>query len=283
MKINEKLINSINKLPTLPTIFTAITEAIEDPYTTNTKLANIILTDQSTTLKILKVANSPLYGFHGKIDSISDAILYIGRNEVKDIVFTLSVISMFSKEIKIKGFRPVDFWAHSIAVGVISRNVANAIGEKKLENYFLSGVLHDIGKIIFLEYAGEDYKKVFELVKEKNCLIKEAEKEILGITHEEVGKLLAEKWRIPESIQDVILFHDNCVKSNTSNNNLLISIVHLSNILSHILELGYSGYDIIPKPNTLIWDTLKIKKGTLTELKEKFINDYTSTVKLIML
>lgn len=167
MSISEKLINSINNLPTLPTLYNVITEAIEDPYSTNTKLANIILTDQSTTMKVLKVANSPLYGFHGKIDSISDAILYIGRNEIKNIVLTLSIISSFSKKINLKRFRPIDLWAHSIAVGVISRNIAQALGEKKLENYFLAGILHDIGKIIFLEYAVEEYKKVFELAKKK--------------------------------------------------------------------------------------------------------------------
>ncbi|MDF1611293.1 HDOD domain-containing protein [Stygiobacter electus] len=281
MNISEKLINSINNLPTLPTLYNVITEAIEDPYSTNTKLANIILTDQSTTMKVLKVANSPLYGFHGKIDSISDAILYIGRNEIKNIVLTLSIISSFSKRINLKGFRPIDLWAHSIAVGVISRNIAQALGEKKLENYFLAGILHDIGKIIFLEYAVEEYKKVFELAKKKEIIINDAEKQILGINHEEIGQLLAKKWRIPETIQNVILYHSKGSILKTPD--FLVSIVHLSNIIAHILELGYSGYDIIQQPSPIIWDTLKIKKGMITSLKDKIINDYTNTVKLIIL
>ncbi|MBI5807936.1 MAG: HDOD domain-containing protein [Ignavibacteriales bacterium] len=279
--LEEKIIVSINNLPTLPTIYTTIAEAIEDPSTTNLKLANLISTDQASAFKILKVVNSPLYGFHGKIDSISQAIMYLGRNEVKNIIFALSVMSTFSKDRYIKGLRPVDLWAHSIGVGVISRNVGLEIGEKKIENYFLAGVLHDIGKIIFLEFVTQEYQKVVDLATLKNYKINEAENEILGLDHERAGKLLAEKWRIPQSLQDIILYHSNGKIGNSTNK--LLSTVHLANIIAKIIGFGFAGDHIISRPEPMIWDELKLKEGAIKSMKNKFLDDYSHAIKTMLL
>lgn len=279
--LEEKIIVSINNLPTLLTIYTTIAEAIEDPSTTNLKLANLISTDQASAFKILKVVNSPLYGFHGKIDSISQAIMYLGRNEVKNIIFALSVMSTFSKDRYIKGLRPVDLWAHSIGVGVISRNVGLEIGEKKIENYFLAGVLHDIGKIIFLEFVTQEYQKVVDLATLKNYKINEAENEILGLDHERAGKLLAEKWRIPQSLQDIILYHSNGKIGNSTNK--LLSTVHLANIIAKIIGFGFSGDHIISRPEPMIWDELKLKEGAIKSMKNKFLDDYSHAIKTMLL
>lgn len=281
MDFSEKIRSSVNNLPTLPTIYSQLAEAMEDPLATNDKIAKIISSDQSSAFKVLKVANSPLYGLHGKIDSISQALMYLGHNEVKNIIFALSVIKVFSKEKSVKGLRPVDLWAHSIGVGVITRNLGQAIGEKHIENFFLAGIFHDIGKIIFLEFAVKEYQKVIDLVLEKNCRIKDAEKEIFGIDHAAAGQILADKWRLPQNIQDIILHHHSGHKSQTTNT--LLASVHLANILAHILGFGFSGDNMIPQPSTIVWDTLKLQRGALLTLKDKFIDDYSHTIKLMLM
>lgn len=278
MNFSERIKNSINNLPTLPTIFSQLSEAMEDPLVTNEKISRIISSDQSSAFKVLKVANSPLFGLHGKIDTITQAIMYLGHNEIKNIVLALSVMKIFSKDKNVKGLRPVDLWAHSIGVGVITRNIGLSIGEKSVENYFLAGIFHDIGKIIFLEYDAKEYQKVIDLVTQKNCRIREAEKEVFGIDHSIAGKILAEKWRLPNTIQDIIEFHHDCRKET----NKLLAAVHLGNILAHALNFGFAGDNIISKPNEEIWPVLNLQRGMILTSKVKFIEDYTNTIKSIL-
>lgn len=280
MDFSDRIKSSINNLPTLPTIYSQISEAMEDEMATNDKIAKIISSDQSSAFKVLKVANSPLYGLHGKIDSISQALMYLGHNEVKNIVFALSIMNIFSKDKNVRGLRPVDLWAHSIGVGVITRNLGIAIGEKNIENYFLAGIFHDIGKIIFLEFAVKEYQRVVDLVVEKNCPIRDAEKEVFGIDHAAAGQILAEKWKLPQSIQDTIYNHHLVMKSNKTIP--LLASVHLANIIAHILGFGFGGDNLIAQPNPIVWDVLSLRRGILISLKEKFLEDYSQTIKLLL-
>jgi len=281
MDFSERIRNSVNNLPTLPTIFTQLSEAMEDEFASNEKISRIISSDQASAFKVLKVANSPLYGLHGKIDTITQALMYLGYNEVKNIVFALSIMKVFSKDKIVKGFRPVDLWAHSIGVGVVNRNIGVLTGERNIENYFLTGIFHDIGKIIFLEFAVKDYQKVIDLVAEKNCRIKDAEKEVFGIDHSDAGQVLAEKWRLPQSIQDIIKHHHHGTKGKDVSK--LLASVHLSNIVAHAMGFGFSGDYIIPQPNPEIWKTLNLKKNFLMTYKDKIREDYSQTIKLMLM
>lgn len=280
MDIIEKIFSGVSNLPTLPTVYSMLSEAIEDPNTNTEKLAQIISSDQVSSFKILKVANSPFYGFHGRIDTISQAILYLGFNEVRNIVFALSVINFFSKDKLLLHFRPVDFWAHSIGVGIATRMVGSAIGEKKLENYFLAGIFHDIGKLLFFEFAHKEYAAVLELVENRRLRIKDAEVEIFGVDHARVGQMLAEKWKLPQSIQDAIFYHHTGVMGNQTN--YMVASVHLGNILARILELGYAGDNLVPEPNIKVWDSIKVPKETFTNMKHRLKEDFELTVRLML-
>ncbi len=280
MDLIDKIFNTVNNLPTLPTVYSTLSEAIEDPNTNTERLAQIISSDQVSSFKILRVANSPFYGFHGRIDTISQAILYLGFNEVRNIVFALSVINFFSKDKLLLHFRPVDFWAHSIGVGIATRMIGSAAGEKKLENYFLAGIFHDIGKLLFFEYAHKEYASVLELLESKQLRIKDAEVEIFGVDHARVGQMLAEKWKLPESIQDAIFYHHTGVVRNQSNN--LVASVHLGNIVARIMELGYAGDNLIPEPNYKIWETIKIPNGAFTNMRKSLKEDFELTVRLML-
>ncbi len=280
MDIIDKILSGVHNLPTLPTIYTAIFEAMEDPTITSEKLARIISTDQVTAFKLLKVANSPFYGFYGRIDTISQAVLYLGFNEVRNIVLALSVINFFSKNKIILHFRPVDFWAHSIGVGIATRLVGEAIGEKKLENYFLGGIFHDIGKLIFFELAHKEYVNALEIVENNNIRIKDAEIEVFGIDHARVGQILAEKWKLPLSIQNVIFYHHKGIIEDKQD--LLIASVHIGDILARIMEFGYAGDNLIPEPNPEIWNFLKVPSGTFSSMQTNLKENFESTVRLML-
>ena len=276
----EIIIQNIKNLQTLPTIYTSISEALKDPLVTPEKLAQIISIDQVSSVKILKVANSPFYGFRGRIDTISQAILYLGFDEIKNIIFALSVVNIFTKDREILNFRPTDLWAHSIAVGIGTRLIGSAIGEKELENYFLAGIIHDIGKLLFIEFLPKDYGKVLKLVEEKNCYIKEAEFEVLGMDHCKAGQMLAEKWKLPAGLQDAILLHHAGIKANQTSK--LIASVHIADILATALELGKCGDNMIPEPNYKVWEIVKLPKGFFPSIRKKLIDDFNQTVRVML-
>lgn len=280
MSLMEKIVDTVKNLPTLPTVFAAISDAMENPRTTNEQLAKIISSDQASAFKVLKVANSPFYGFRSKVDTISQAIFYIGFTEVKNIVFALSVINFFSKEKSKISLHPVDLWAHAIGVGIAARNIGKGIGVKQLENYFLAGVLHDVGKIIFLEFAQEDYKQVLDLVEKENCLIREAEFKVFGIDHSRVGNMLAEKWKLPSSITDTINYHHSGISGRE--NLLLVSSVHVADIIARTLQFGFAGDNLIPQPNPRVWEVLKLNKGYLPAIRNKMEEDYKHLVSLML-
>ena len=280
MDITSKIFNSINNLPTLPTVYTTISEAMEDPNINSDKIAKIISTDQVSSFKILKVANSPFYGFHGKMDTISKAILYLGFNEVKNIIFALSVINFFSKDKLFARFSPLDFWAHSIGVGIATRLIGSESKEKNLENYFLAGIFHDIGKLLFFEFARKEYTDVLEVVESKKCRIKDAELEVLGVDHAKIGQLLAEKWKLPQIIQHAILYHHIGTVAGIPDK--LVGSVHIGNILARILEMGFGGDNIIPEPNTNVWEILSLSNHFFTNSRKSLKNDFEQTVRLML-
>ena len=267
-------------MPTLPTVYTKLADAIDDPTVTIDQLSKIISSDQSSVFKILKVANSPFYGFRGKVDTISQALLYLGFNEVKNIIFALSVTNLFSKEKQIIGFSPIDLWSHAIGVGILTRLLGAVAREKNLENYFLAGIFHDIGKLVFMEFAPKEYQKAVQLANTKNIRISQAETEIFGGDHASAGYLLAEKWKLPSSIQKVVLNHHDFVEDEQYN--LLMASIYLGNILAKALRLGFDGDNIIPKPNLKIWDILKLNPGFLYSIKNSITEDYNHAVRLIL-
>jgi HD-like signal output (HDOD) protein len=274
MKPIDNLIEKIGGLPTLPTIFAKISQAVADPNVNITKLAKLISSDQATAIKILKVVNSTGFGLLNKVNTISDAIMYLGFNEVKNIVYALSVMNQFRPNMHITLLAPVDLWSHSIAVGIISRLIAAKSGETKLENYFLGGIFHDIGKLFLYQYASEDYDKALKLANEKQCLIKDAELAVLGIDHMRIGKLLADKWNLPDYLSDVLLYHNSGICENE--NKKLVASIHIGDIVARFLELGKPGDDLVPHPNPKVWEVLNLPEDYFQQIRIKLVFDHSS-------
>ena len=276
MDLLERLNNDIKSLPTLPTIFDSISQTLRDPMLTPEKLAGVIATDQASVVKVLRVANSPFYGFRGKIDTITKAVFCLGFKEVQNLIFALAVMNLFSQDKIIKGFHPKDFWRHSISVGIISRFIAAASGEKALENFFLAGVLHDIGKLIFMEFAFEEYKKVVEYAKSNNVSIKNAEFEIFGFDHTNVGKLIAEKWKLPLTFINSIHYHHVGMAGNDPDKT--VACVHIADITSKLLSHGNSGDEVVQEPNPKVWELLNIPSGYFSSMRINIREDFENTI-----
>lgn len=281
MEIVDKLLQGVDDFPTLPTIYTTLSDVMANPLSTANHAAEVILRDQSSAAKVLKTANSSIYGFRGKIDTISQAIFYIGFDEVKNIVLALSIIDLFGKSKIIDNLNPVDLWKHSIAVGVTTRIIGLNIKVDKIENFFISGILHDVGKLLFLRNMEEEYSKTINYALEKRITIREAEAELLGMTHTVAGELIAEKWKLPLSIRNAIRHH--YIGEVNGRPDKLTACVHLANTLCQMLHLGESGHEIVKEPNIEVWKTLNLPKNFFSNVIPKILLDFEESLTLFQL
>lgn len=276
-----KKVENFDNFPTLPTIYYKLVDALSDNSTTIKDLSKLISTDISLSIKILRIVNSSIYGLSTKISSIDKAIFHIGFRELKNIILSTKIIEAFSDLYSTSKFDLVDFWKHSIAVGVISRIIAKNLGQKNLDEYLLSGITHDIGKLVIYKLVGSHYNSAILLAEEDNITLLDAETKIYGINHQEIGMRLAEKWNLDQNIINVIAYHSNGLVE--SKYNQLLGVVHISNILSKLLELGNSGCNIIAQPNHLLWRRINISNFNKFDFLNQIKIDYGQAKEILII
>ncbi len=272
MLTEKRVIQAINSVPTLPTVYQNIVRVMSDKHSTVDDIAQVISKDQAASVKVLKVANSPLFGISRTITSIRDAIMYLGFVEVRNIVIALSVINIMEKNKKFKTFKPRDFWRHSLAVGVASRMIASFFDKSVLDKVFLAGILHDIGKLVLLAFFEDEYVNVIDYINERQVFLVEAEKKVLGFTHCDIGQKLLTKWNLSNYLVNAVTYHESGMIDGKFDP--VVASVHLANIYARALRLGNPGDELIPKPNSELWQYVNLAPDFFTthaaELKEHF-------------
>lgn len=266
----EKLLE-IQELATLPTVTTKILQQIEDNNVDIRNVAHTIETDAPLTAKVLKVANSAIYGLRTPVASISQAIITIGLNRLANIVIGVSIFSRFMLHSQQQAKQLMEkFWWHSASVGIVSKSLSNRIGKNYKEFEFIGGLLHDFGKLILMQYKLSDYVKVLELTSNEGLLDTEAEKKVFGVDHLEVGYFISQKWKLPSPLVNIIGYHSklNRMKEDIE----LASIIRFSDLLCEMWGADfYEGHQIINFEEQPSWKILKEKFPELNELDlEKF-------------
>ena len=204
-EIKQRLDN-IKDIPSIPTIASEVLRAMEDPLAGAKQTARIIDKDQSLTAKILRRANSPLYGFSRQVSTIDVAVMVLGNDSIREIIMSYIVQGFFSK-VNITVFNIMHFWEYSLYSASASRILARRLKYKLAGEAFIAGLMHDIGIMIIAEFFTEEYIDIKELVENKNKSLIDAENLILGITHQEIGYWFAEKWNLPKNLCESILNH----------------------------------------------------------------------------
>jgi putative nucleotidyltransferase with HDIG domain len=226
-----KRLDRIEDLPTLPAIAMEVNNMLLDYDTTINKLSSTIEKDQAMVSKILKLVNSAFFGLRGKISNIHHAIVVLGFNTIRNAVVSISIIKALSIKEHLDGFDITDFWKHSLAVAVTSKTIADKTGIHSADNCFVTGLLHDIGKIVLLEHFKDLFQKVWLAARENGRSFYEAEKSLIQIDHARIGGYLARKWQLPVALVDAIRWHHE-IKPNVNDRDLLM-IVHAADIIAN--------------------------------------------------
>lgn len=235
-----KRLQNISQLPTIPKVITELSKLFNNPSTSITQLSNVIEKDQALTLRVLSVANSPLYGIQREINSLHAAILILGNQELRSIVTALGIKSSF-KMTSSDNFNFYEFWLHSMVVGIAAKRITKELGFNFDGDSFIAGILHDFGLLVLHEFLQDSYEEILLFASEYNIDILEAEYKVLGLSHQEIGNFLAKKWSLTSTLNDSLTFHHRPAES--VKNNYLTSIIHIADYATQKLQIGNFFWD----------------------------------------
>jgi HD-like signal output (HDOD) protein len=254
-------------LPTLPVIINNIIVTAKSDKSSANDLARIISNDQALSARVLKIANSPYYGLPKKIDSITRAIVVIGFREIVSIALGSGIFKTFSSNKNDALLDMNDLWKHSIGVGFASRLIEQKTGVEAQESTMLMGLLHDIGKIVFLIYFPEEYAEVLEKQRAKRVSLHIVEKELLEIDHAEMAYLLMKQWNFPDSISLPIRSYHNLAECPVEYMNRGM-IIHVGDYVCHRAEIGHST-NLFPEKSEEVFSAIGLSLEQVEELAVK--------------
>lgn len=260
----QRIVERVKDLPTLPRTVLKISELVNDPKSSAKDLAKVITDDQVLTARLLKLVNSSFYGFPQRISTVTGAIVLLGFDAIRNLLLTTSVFGLFANQSGKERFGMERFWDHSLGCAVGAKAIGDYIRYDKVEELFVSGLLHDIGKIVELLFLPEDFEKIIALVERENLLMIDAENRLLDYTHAEVGALLAEKWNMSSKLVNVIAHHHQPGQAGRFTRET--GIVHLADILCRALDMGSGGDQKIPALDEGAWDLLQLNESAIEEI-----------------
>ncbi len=257
IKAFRNRVENISALPTVPTVLQKLLTLMENPRVALRDISTFISNDPALTTKVLKMVNSPIYGFPGRISSVNQAVVLLGLNVVKGLLLGVSVFDLMQKAM-------MGLWEHSLGCAVLARLIAKKKGHKEPEEVSIDGLLHDIGKVILALQFPKDYEKMMFEAETRNITINEAEREHFPATHASAGAWLAQKWSFPRHLIDVIEYHHKPNLSKTAT--LETAIVHLSDVILRARGYGFAGDRLVPAVNTAAWDLLALSDEDIREI-----------------
>jgi len=268
----RRIIARVEDLPTLPRTVLRITELVNDPRASAKDLSIIITDDQVLTARLLKLVNSSFYGFPQRVSTVTGAIVLLGFDAIRNLLLTTSVLDLFPARSAQVRRNQEQLWDHSLACAIGAKTIGNFLRHDKLEELFVAGLLHDIGKIVEMMFLPDEFARITERVRAEGVLISSAEQDLLGCTHADIGRLLAERWNLPAKLVGVIARHHT--PSAAEAFAMEASVVHLADIFTRAIDLGSGGDDKVPPLDKAAWELLKLKTGAVDAIMASMLTEF---------
>jgi putative nucleotidyltransferase with HDIG domain len=211
----KQLIAQMDCLPSVPSLLNEITEKLQDESCSLDEVGAIISKDIAMAAKLLKLVNSAFFGLRRQISDPSDAATYLGLEIIKALVLAVNAFSTFEGR-KSGPISLETLWTHSIEVASSAKRIAQVVNAPKaiLDECFIAGMLHDIGKLALAANLPEEYSKIFTLAKDTGIPLHAAEESVLGASHADVGGYLLSLWGLPPAVVDAISYHHEPSRGN---------------------------------------------------------------------
>ena len=256
--LNRK-VGELHNLPAMPAVLRSLSECLSQDaeMVSIDKVVDLISYDKSLAGQCLRMANSALFQRKSNIASIREAVVALGIRNIRDLVYSVSLPKLFAGTKH--GMAPVTFWRHALGTALISQHFAYRLGIKPQERFYLAGLLHDIGILVNALLFPKEFGEILEAARESETPLCEVEQRVLGFTHCESGRILADIWKLPEDVCSAIEFHHQL--PDEEHDPETVAVVYLADLLCRLRGLGYGyyearGFDLASEPS---WQLLAAK------------------------
>lgn len=272
MKEVERLIEETCDLPTIPTVALKVMDLVGLDTTSAIDIQAVIEKDSGLAGRVLKISNSALYGCRSSITNLSQAIMIMGFSILKAVVIAASTRNIYKRF----GITEKFLWEHSIVNGLASRQISLHIGFGKVEEAFLAGLMHDVGKVVINNTYPNQYQQLVSRVYTEGLDFAEAETEVFGFNHLDVGWLLAKKWKLPDEMSAAIRYHHDFTLQPDPLLAHFAAIVNLSNGISRFIGVGGEFQRGVQFEHMESFHYLGLKNENMMKLVEKTQDEYQS-------
>ena len=268
-------LKQIKEVPTLPQVAFKLIVLISENNSSVREIARLIEDDPPLVAKILRLVNSGYYSLRNEVKNIRQAVVLIGLEELRNLLFALSVFSTFYHIKENEHFSFLKFWKHSAATGKVAAVLSKYLDLNLTHTVFIGGLLHDFGRLVLQLYFQEEYLQAFHYSVEHHIPLYQAEREALNFAHDEAGYWLAKQWNLPEDLALIIRDHHRVipewVKENTA-----IALVHAGNRITNIWGVGIEPLPVMELlEDDPVWQEMlkvfpKLEKFPLEEMTRVF-------------
>lgn len=250
------------KLPEVPSLVFELNEIMADPLSSSADIARLVNQSPSLAAMLLKIVNSAFYGFRSRVDSISRAVVMIGSKEISNLALGITIMETF-RDIPRQVLDVESFQEHNLACGIVARILAAHGNIAGTEQLFVSGMLHDIGRLVLCKYFPQVTRAIIAQARQSGHSLMQIERNVTGCTHAQIGKKLIQKWKLPYALENNVHYHHN---PSASPNPESAAIVQVADIIVHGLGIGGSVEHLVPGFDGETWDRLKIPVGALPSI-----------------
>lgn len=261
---------SIDNMPALPVTVAKVIEICNQQGTSPTDLNKVISVDPVLMARVMKLINSAYYGLNNKITSLARAIIMLGLNTVKNLALSTAVVGNLGSAENFRALDPQGFWRHSLGVGSTAKLLAKRrkVDASMHEEYFIAGLLHDIGKIPMNNVIADEFTEAMAEAERRGISLVEAEQELLGFSHVRAGEMIGEAWRLQESVMETIRYHHNPLE-NDGEYRELVHTVAVADYFMNVNGVGFSGNRVSTLPDQEVFEELSISPTLIDEIEDE--------------
>jgi putative nucleotidyltransferase with HDIG domain len=263
----QQVIANLDQLPSIPLVVTKIINMVNDPEVDFKKVAEEISKDQAITTDILRISNSAYYSKGKEISSVDRAIITLGIKEVKDIIVLSTAKQILNKPVVGYDLEKGDLWKHNLVVAMLAKKMALDKKRRDIaDEVFTGGIIHDVGKTILALFVANVFKEIITMTQEKHIPFTDAEKEVMGFNHQEIGDKVLQKWQFPDTLRAIVLHHHTPMAA-PEPYRTHVAFVHIANSIALMAGVGIGSDGLF---HELSEEAVKLTGFTPAELENLY-------------